>query len=150
MKKGISLIVVLITVIIMIILMGVIVINSGGTIVGIEKNKLQMDIAQLETLMNTYKIRKNGNIDFETVDFSTASLDSEHLEQFQGETIVNNIIELYIIDLSEIDAEQVNYGDLSGGYTDRYLYSLDTGKVYYEKGIQVDNITYYYVENGEG
>lgn len=149
MKKGISLVILVITIIILIILTGVIIIRSSSAIVNTEKHKLQIDIAQLEALMNTYKIRKNGNIPFDVVELYTAYISSEELLQFEGENIVDNKIKLYVIELAEIDAEQVNYGNLKLGVKDRYLYSIDTGKVYYEQGLQVDNTTYYYVESGE-
>ena len=149
MKKGVSMIVLIITIIVMIILTGVIVITSSSTIVGTEKYKLQIDIAQIETLMNTYKIRKNGNISFDKVIFDTSILSEQEITQFEGETIVDNNIELYVVDLLEIDAEQSNYGNLKLGPKDRYLYSITTGKVYYEQGLKIDDITYYYVENGE-
>ncbi|MBQ8042897.1 MAG: hypothetical protein IJ272_01950 [Clostridia bacterium] len=149
MKKGISLMVVVITVVVLTILTGVIVINSSSVVGNTGKSQLQLDIAQLESLMNTYKIRKSGNIPFETVEFNTADLSSAELEQFAGETIVNNTIELYVIDLYEIDAEAVNYGNLQNGSTDRYLYSINTGKVYYEKGLETEEGTYYYVVDGE-
>lgn len=149
MNKGISLIVLIITIIIMVIIAGVIVVNSSSTISNTGKYQLQIDIAQLESLMNTYKIRKNGNINFETVEFNTLNLNSTELKQFDGETITDNIVELYVIDLYEIDAETVNYGNLKNGPTDRYLYSIETGKVYYEQGLEVNDTTYYYVEDGE-
>lgn len=150
MKKGISLIVLIITIIVLVILSGIVVINSNVMLVNADKHKLQIDISQLESLMNTYKIRKNGNISFEKVEFNVSSLSAIELGQFEGETIVNNKVTLYVIDLLEIDAEAVNYGNLKQGPNDRYLYSIETGKVYYEKGLKIDNVKYYYVENGEG
>lgn len=150
MKKGISLVVLLITIIILVILTGIITISSTSTLANVDKTKLQVDIAQLETLMNTYKIRKNGNIDFVSIAFSTSNLSSIELQQFAGEAIENDKVNLYVIDLYEIDAEEVNYGNLKLGDKDRYLYSINTGKVYYEQGLTIDNTTYYYVANGEG
>ena len=150
MKKGISLVVLIITIIVLAILMSVIIFNTENTMANAEKSKLQIDIVNLEALMNTYKLRKNGNIKFETTDFDTSNLSSIELEQFSGENITNNKVQLYVIELEEIDAEAVNYGMLKEGNKDRYLYSLDTGKVYYEKGLEMDNITYYHMENGEG
>ena len=149
MKKGISLVILVVTIIIMVILGGVIVINTNFIFVDAEKAKLQVDIAQIETLMNTYKIRNNGNIDFQTVEFDTSELSEEELTQFDGETIVNNKIELYIIELEAIDGDDSNYGKLEQGETDRYLYSITTGKVYYELGLEVDDTTYYYIKDGE-
>ena len=149
MKKGISLMVLVITIVILGILMGVIIVTSSQTVENTAKYQLQLDIAQLEALMHTYKTRKNGNIDFETVKFNTSNLSAKELAQFQGETITNNQIQLYIIDLYEIDAEAVNYGNLKNGSTDRYLYSMNTGNVYYEQGLKIDEIRYYHVEDGE-
>lgn len=149
MKKGISLVILVITLIVMIILGGVIVINTNYIFVDTNKAKLQVDIAQLEALMDTYKIRNNGNIRFGSVDFDVSALTDEEIEQFSGENIVNNKIKLYVIDLEAIDAENSNYGRLEKGTKDRYLYSTITGKVYYELGLEYDDITYYYSKDGE-
>lgn len=150
MKKGISLIVLVITIIVLTILAGVVIFNTENTMSNAEKSKLKIDIVNLESLMSTYKLRKNGNIKFQTTEFDTSALNSTELQQFDGETISNNKVKLYIIEFEEIDAENVNYGNLVNGSKDRYLYSIDTGKVYYEQGLEIDNITYYHVENGEG
>ena len=149
MKKGISLVVLIITIIVLIILAGVAIFNSSNMMGSVEKSKLQVDIVQLEALMNTYKIRKNGNINFEVTQFSTSTLNMTELKQFEGEDIVNNTISLYVIDLIEIDADAVNYGNQGQGASDRYLYSINTGKVYYEQGLKIDDDMYYYVEDGE-
>lgn len=149
MKKGISLIVLSITVIVLIILGGIVAISSVDVIGDAKKSKLQIDIAQLESLMNTYKIRKNGNIHFEKVELNMENFSAEELKQFSGETTQNNKLELYVIDLYEIDAEAVNYGNLEKGPNDRYLYSINTGKVYYERGLNNNGVIYYYVQNGD-
>ena len=149
MKKGISLVVLVITIIVLTILGGVIVINTNYMFVNTDNAKLQIDISQIEALMNTYKIRNNGNIDFTTVEFDTSSLSAKELEQFSGENIVNNKIELYVVDLEEIDGEASNFGNLKYGGKDRYLYSIITGKVYYEQGLEINGTTYYYIKNGE-
>lgn len=149
MKKGISLIVLVITIIILVILTGIIVFNASATLVSTDKMKLQTDIVQLEYLMETYKMRKNGNINFESVEFDVSSLNSEELSQFAGEPINDNKIQLYVVDLYEIDAESVNFGNLKYGPTDRFVYSPTTEKVYYEKGLEAENITYYHIQDGE-
>ena len=149
MKKGISLVVLIVTVLVLTIITTVIIFNSENTIINAEKSKLQMDIAQLEALMDTYKLRKNGNIKFETTELDTSKFSGTELHQFAGENILDSKIQLYIIELEEIDAKRPNYGNLEDGEKDRYLYSLVTGKVYYEQGLEYDNITYYHIENGE-
>jgi len=148
-KKGVSLMVLAITIIVMIILGTVIITRASSPYNDTSKMRLQADISQLEYLMNVYKTRKNGNIDFDIVKFNTESLRVNEIEQFKGEPTVGGAISLYVIDLLKIDAEAVNYGNLKSGSKDRYLYSLETGKVYYELGLEVDGITYYYIEDGE-
>lgn len=149
MKKGISLVVLVLTIIIMIILAGVAVFNISGTLENTDKTKLKADISELQNLINTYKIRKSGVIDFEITTFNTEALSEDELKQFEGESIVNNSIILYVIDLNKIDAEEVNFGNLQNGNDDRYLYSNVTGKVYYEKGLQIGEKTYYHLLKGD-
>ena len=114
-----------------------------------ELTKLKIDIAQLESLMNTYKIRVDGNINFPKTQLDLSKLSSDELLQFKGENIANNKVELYVIDLEDIDAEAVNFGNLKDGVSDRYLYSIITGRVYYELGLESDGIRYYHIKNGE-
>lgn len=149
MKKGISLVVLILTIIIMVILAGIVVVNATGMFVDMELTKLKIDIAQLESLMNTYKIRVDGNINFPKTQLDLSKLSSDELLQFKGENIANNKVELYVIDLEDIDAEAVNFGNLKDGVSDRYLYSIITGRVYYELGLESDGIRYYHIKNGE-
>ena len=149
MKRGISLVVVVITLIVISILMGVIILNMENFAGMTDIAKLQVDISELEHLVSIYKTRKSGIIDFLTVEFDVSNLSENEVSQFEGETITNNKIELYVIDLDKIDATQTNFGNLSEGVNDRYIYSNNTGKVYYEKGLNVDNEIFYRVNNGE-
>ena len=150
MKKGVSLIVLVITIIVMVILAGVAVMNMSNVFEGKNVSILKSDISQIEALMSIYKTRRSGFIDFDEIEFNTSSLSVDELEQFEGERITNNKIQLYIVDLNKIDAEGVNYGNLENGANDRYLYSDVTGKVYYEKGLTEGGNTYYYVLRSEG
>ncbi len=149
MKKGISLVVLVITIVLMIILASIAIINMDNVFLNTNLSLLQTDISQIEALMNTYKIRKSGNIDFHTVQFDTSSLSASELLQFSGESVIDNKIELYVIGLEEIDAEGSNYGDLTLGSKDRYLYSKTTEKVYYEQGLKIGNEVYYYSKTSE-
>lgn len=149
MKRGISFAALAIAIAVLTIFAAAIVFNTDYVFVNTEISKLQIDISQIEALMSIYKIRNNGNIDFSTVQLNTSNLSEAELEQFGGENIIDNNIQLYIIDLEAIDAESSNYGNLKLGSKDRYLYSLNTGKVYYEQGIEDDGTIYYYVKNGE-
>ena len=150
MKKGISLVVLVITIIVLAILTGIVIIDSNYIVADAGFSKLQSDIAELQALMRIYKIRNSGNITFDTVDIDISYLSEDAKKQFSGETISDDgKIQLYIIELDEIDAETVNYGTQKESATDRYLYSSVTGKVYYEQGLLVNGIMYYYIESGE-
>ena len=151
MKKGISLVVLVITIIVLVILTGVVIIDSNYIVADAELSKLQSDIAELQTLMRIYKIRNSGNIPFDTVDMDISYLSEDVKKQFSEETISDDgKIQLYVIQLDKIDAEAVNYGTQKESASDRYLYSSVTGKVYYEQGLLVNGVMYYYIENGEG
>ena len=149
MKRGVSLIILVITIVVLAIFAGVAAVGMSSVLTTADESKLQMDIAQLESLMNTYKIRKSGVLPFDTVEFNVAGFRDSELEQFYGETVIDNKIKLYVIDLYEIDAKQVNFGNLRLGAADRYLYSNVTGKVYYELGLEIDGKIYFYVKNGD-
>ena len=146
MKKGISLIILIVTIVIMVILIGVVVIQGSNVLKGTQTNKLSIDISVLEGLMKTYITRKSGNIDFQTTTVNISSMTINEKAQFAGENVQDDEILLYIIEYEKIDAESLNYGNLEKGVKDRYLYSISTGKVYYELGLTENNTTYYYVK----
>lgn len=143
-KKGISLIILVITIIVMIILAGLVVVSGRDAYIAAQKTTLQTEIMQIETLTNNYYTRRSGNLDFVTVE---VTVPSGYLEQFEGENIVNSKVTMYVIDLNKIDAEETTYGNLENGSNDRYLYSTTTKKVYYEQGLEIDNTIYYRIEN---
>lgn len=142
-KKGISLIVLVITIIVLLILTGLVVVNGKDAYVEAQKTTLKTEIAQIETLTKNYYTRRSGNLDFVTIELTVPST---YLEQFEGESIVSSKVTMYVIDLNKIDAEEVTYGNLEDGANDRYLYSTTTGKVYYEKGLEIDGKIYYRID----
>lgn len=141
-KEGISLIILVITIIVMFIILGVVVINGDAIFGSTKKTKFFAEVEQVQSLMRTYVTRK-GNIGaFETTTFDTSELTEDEKAQFNGETLQDDIVTLYVINLAEIDAEETNYGKGTDAL-DRYLYSETTKRVYYEKGLTVDQFTYY-------
>lgn len=142
-KKGISLIVLVITIIVILILTGLVVVNGKDAYVEAQKTTLKTEIAQIETLTKNYYTRRSGNLDFVTIELTVPSA---YIEQFEGESIVSSKVTMYVIDLNKIDAEEVTYGNLEDGENDRYLYSTTTGKVYYEKGLDIDGKIYYRID----
>lgn len=142
-KKGISLIVLVIAIIVIIILTGLIVVSGKDAYVESQKTTLESEIAQIETLTKNYYTRRSGNLDFVTIQLTVPNI---YLEQFEGENIVSSKVTMYVVDLNKIDAEEVTYGNLEDGAKDRYLYSSTTGKVYYEKGLDIDGKIYYRID----
>ena len=146
-KKGVTLAILVITIIILIIL------TSATVTIGTKEYnkaklvKLQSEMSQIEVLMDNYVTRKSGNIQFSKMNLDVSNMEDTSLAQFSDETITGTTIEMYVIDLYEIDAEESTYGTGKLGDTDRYLYSVKTGKVYYEKGIKVGQETYHRVDS---
>ncbi|MBR6641077.1 MAG: hypothetical protein IKL08_02655 [Clostridia bacterium] len=143
-KRGVTLITLSIIVAVMAILTAVTV-NIGTDIhVGAQKARFQAEIDQIEILTSNY-IRRNSGNDFTPYTWNIASLVGYDETQFEGETITSGNINVYVVDLTKIDAEETNDGLLEKGANDRYLYSEQTGHVYYEKGKTFGNKVYYRV-----
>ena len=147
-KSGITLAMLVLTVIIMTILVTITVINGGNSYDRAIKTGLQVEINQIEILANNYVVRNSVN-DFEEVVLDISTYSDKEKAQFADETITDNKIVLYVLDLEAIDAHEVNYGAGKNGENDRYLYSKETKKVYYEKGLEVDGVVYHRIDSVE-
>lgn len=142
-SNGVSMMVVVITVIVMSILVGIITISGSSIINSTNKSKFESEVIQIQSLIKTYKARQNGQVDFEEVTISFNNLTDKEKIQYSQEAQVGGEIVLYEVDLNKIDASEVNYGTKSTGPKDRYLFSLETNKVYYEKGVIIGNEVYH-------
>ena len=111
---------------------------------GAQKSKFQAEIDQIEILTANY-IRRNSGNDLEPYAWDISMLSGYGANQFEGEILTGNILDTYVVDLKKIDAEKVHYGLLEDGPTDRYLYSEQTGHVYYEKGKDFGDKIYFRV-----
>lgn len=147
-KSGITLAVLVLTIIIMTILVTIVVINGSNSYDRAIKNKLQVEINQIEILVDNYVIRNSVN-DFEEVVLDISTYSDKEKSQFAFETITDNKIVLYVLDLNAIDVQDVNYGTGKDGENDRYLYSKETKKVYYDRGITVGDVVYHRIDNTE-
>lgn len=139
-KKGITLLVLVITIVVMTILLTVTVITGTDVYDNATMTKFQSEISQIELLVNNYE-KRNSGVDFQVIELDISDFTEFQKHQFKEENIVDNVISMYIVDLQKIDAEQVSYGLGKESETDRYIYSSETKKVYYERGLQIgDNI----------
>lgn len=145
-KKGVSAISLSIIIVLMIILMATITLSESNILSNTNIKDFASEMIQVKSAVEQYRIRKSGNLDFET---STIELDSVELAQYEGETVSDDKVTLYVVDLSKIDAENVNYGNGLDGEDDRYLWSEETGKIYYQKGYKYSESKTYYTLTDE-
>lgn len=142
-KKGVTLIALVIIIIVIGILFGIVSASLDDLITETRVKEFASELDSLEYLINDYKIRNNGELDFTEYKLSTLDLSEDFLEQLVEEEIVNNTVNLYKIDYVKIDAIDSNYGLQKLGEEDIYLVSGTTGNVYYKKGFEYNGKIYY-------
>jgi len=144
-KHGVTITMLVIIVVIMATLLTIVTINGTEIYNDAQKTKLQSEINQLEILVQNYLMR-NPNYNWSEVEIDLSEYSDNEKEQFNGENIVDDKIVLYVIDLLAIDAEETSYGSGSLGEKDRYLYSKNTKKIYYELGRTIGDNKYYRID----
>lgn len=143
-NKGMTLITIIVAIVVMILLLSTIVISAKGIFDDTKKKQFARELDLVQSSWNTYLARNSGKIDtLQFVDLNITTLVPGSEEQFKSEYKPGGIIHLAIIDLYDIDVENITYGNGTDGLQDRYLVSLTTGKVYYEKGLTIGGQTYY-------
>lgn len=147
-KRGVTLITLSIIVAVMAILTAATITIGTNIHVGAQKTRFQAEIDQIEILTSNY-IRRNSGNDFAPYTWNVTSLVGYDEKQFDGEIITSGTINVYVVDLTKIDAEEVNDGLLEKGANDRYLYSEQTGHVYYERGKNFGSKVYYRISELE-
>lgn len=147
-KRGITLIMLVVTIFTLVILVTVTILNGSNSYDRAIKAGLEVEINQIELLVNNY-IARNSINDFEVVEIDLTSYSDKEKAQFLSETITDNKVQLYVVDLLAIDAHEVTYGLGQTDPKDRYLYSKETKKVYYDLGIQVDGEVYHRIDSME-
>ncbi len=147
-EKGLSLITLAVSILVMILILTTIVISANGIIEDTRKKQFAREIELVESSFETYTARNSGNIDIsEEVNINVSAMQYEQKLQFEDETLVDGMLTLKVIDLNQINVSNVTFGNQKQGINDRYLVSLKTGKVYYEKGLVISGKTYYKIKN---
>lgn len=142
MKKGISLMTLVITIVVMTILATTVSVSGVAVYNNYKKVKFATELHFIEQAVDSY-YRYNNNypiLDSIVVDISKVSPKAS--AQFDGENIENGKITLYEIDKSLIGTVETVFGNKKTT-DDVYALSYDTGKVYYVKGIKVSLNTFY-------
>lgn len=143
MKRGISLVALLITIVVMLILITTVIINSSDIINNSTKIQFSSELSYLQEMVYDYRI-KNNNVypTLEEYQFDISGLTTEEIDQFANEQILTNSITLYKIDSKIFGLSDLKYGN-GNDEKDYYLLSKSTGKVYYAEGIKFKNMMYY-------
>ena len=139
MKKGITLISLMITIIVLIILLGTTVVSGINSIERAGKIKFATEISYVQELTNNYML-KNGK--YPILQQKVVYVSSDDLWQFEKEDVSNGNVLLYELDMSIIGLSDLKYGN-GVEQKDKFLVSSKTGKVYYELGYKVNKNTYY-------
>lgn len=145
MKKGISLVTLLVTIVVIITLVSTIVVSGTNVYNNAKKVKFASELSYVEEMLKSY-FNINGEYPVLDEDIFSAENISEDilLKQFSGENIIDSKIKLYQIDFSKLGSSDLTIGYKEYDNSDSvYLFSKMTGKVYYKKGYKVGKNVYY-------
>lgn len=149
-KKGISLIVLLITIAVILILLTTITFSAGNIISNTKKRQFAKEIYEVQNLVDKYKY-ENDDYPYiiEKDEKKVININGENIdEQFVGEDSINNTVTLYPIDLYKAGVQNLSRGTKKdNNENDVYAFSDKTGKLYYVKGYKVGRYTYYTLTN---
>ena len=147
MKKGFSLVTLLVTIFVIIILTSTVVISANSIYNSNKKVKFASEISYIKELVNSYMVNNNGNLPSNSeVITSIRDISTDEMQsQFQDEDISNeNTIVLNKIDMSMINPGTLQYGNGTEEKSDDiYCISKKTGRIYYARGCKIGSKTYY-------
>ena len=143
MKRGISLIVISVSAIVVLTLLGVITFSLIETSNKAKKIQFAEEIEMVQIAVKSYyNINKEYPV---TQNIMVSNILQSSLDQFEGETKNETSGEyvLSIIDYQKAGIKNLKYGNSNGSADDVYAVSLQTGKVYYAKGLKIGSKIYY-------
>ena len=148
-KKGISMIALLITIAVFLILLTVITISSDKIVNNTKKKQFAREIYEVQNLVDKYKYEKEEYpytiLDDNTKESISIDITDDINDQFKNEGVTEgDKAKLYTIDLNKIGAENITRGiKKDNNLKDVYAFSEKTGIVYYIKGYKVGKNVYY-------
>lgn len=161
-QNGISLIALTTTILVLAIVTSIVVYNAKNNVTVKKYKKLENDIEVLTNKIDMYYLKNNDLPVFMKSDQTKAIYDASLNEgstndQFKNFKHPNDNETYYIIDLNKIGGVVLNYGneffslnpDCSNmpWLSDLYVINEQSHKIYYVKGVTVDDKTYYTVGN---
>lgn len=146
MKKGFSLVTLLVTIFVIIILTSTVVISANSIYNNNKKVKFASEISYIKELVSNYISNNNGKLPSSSeVLISIENISKDDLnKQFENENISSENIILNKIDMSMINPGTLQYGNGSDEKSDDiYCISKKTGKIYYVRGCNIGRKIYY-------
>lgn len=144
MKKGFSLIALMMTITIIMILLSTATFSIISTTNMSKKNNFATEINMVQEAVNAYYTSNNVYPSSDIVIVDIGLLSNDQKEQFtkNDEDVISDKVNLSKIDYTKIDITNLKYGNLSTP-NDMYAVSEKTGVVYYVKGIVIGDTTFY-------
>lgn len=148
MKKGFSLIALAVIIIILLVFATSIVISANSTINNSKKLAFGTEIKLVQEAVFAYRAKNDGKFPINqsiSFDYSMLKKDSSKIQFINNNEIIENdkYIILYEIDYSKCGLDNLKYGNGKKGINDIYAVSLESGIVYYVKGLTVGDKEYY-------
>lgn len=141
MKKGVTLLTVLILVIVIAILTTGVTLTSSTIIKEVTKNEFVTEYLTIQNEVTSY-YNLNGKYPVENA--RSLNIADEYLDQVEDEDMTYGSYEVYVLDLDAINVTDNKYGNKEFG-DDVYAVSMKTGIVYYMAGFKHDGGVYYRV-----
>lgn len=133
MKKGITIITLVVTITVMLILATTVTITSSNAINNSKKIKFASELVFMQETVDNYIASHEGSLPIIDTEIKNGQLPSN---------------EYYEIDMSLLGLIETTYGrKLNNDITDIYVLSKNDGKVYYLKGLKIKNKVYYNLDN---
>lgn len=135
MKKGISLVSLMITVVIIVLLATTVTISATSSINNSRRINFANEISFIQEKVDNYYLSNNSLPILEKI-----NLDEDYLKDFAYNN--DEVKELYRIDFSKLGKLEKVYGNEENSI-DFYAIDISTNKVYYVAGVGIGNIRYY-------
>lgn len=155
-SKGITLLALTITIIVMMILSGTLIISTNNQLKIKKVNNLYSDIELLNNKVSEYYI-KNKTLPIKG-EYANAD-EVKTILKTNGAKNTENLLDVsdklgeektyYVIDLTKLDNLTLNYGrkysewESGTSLQDLYIINIKSHKIYYPKGVKIDNELYY-------
>lgn len=142
MRKGISLIVLMITIVLMLLIISTVTISARASFSNDQKLTFATEIASIQENVDEYYLKNHTLPILQDVILNLENIAEQEKIQFLDEKMDSNQIVLKQIDLSKFPQMEVIFGK-GENETDIYAVSENTNRVYFLRGLHTDEMTYY-------